>query len=693
MKKIFENINTYLKILTRSKWTWIAFAANIVYFILVCNSNRRHNAGQMLHSSSYSATAIMLFFIVFGFYIARLEEEVWFQEVVASFPEGKMYKFFAKILVIVLLSFILTIIGLIIYYIFFSIINAEAYFYKNSIAYLILYWIFPFIIAGFLGLVIGNIIKSKWAYILIIILWSILSCVNEVIFQTITNLANVDFNLLGSFLNLVQTDTWISYNSLYGLPLEKMRWIRILLWFIILVYSLTILYIKEVKVHKRKAYIIASLSFLVVFLISIKSFINCPLPVLNNNSNYSVSIYYKNYYKKHKEVNFKNEDNFKIKGYDIKLKAKDELKSDVLMDIELTKEPYDEIVFTLYHNFKVKNIRVDDKSVDFSQKGDQVKVNVPKVSSKDIKVNVVYEGKNSQAFYVNNQGMFLPYFFPWIPFKGSYNFINLESDVCKISMNYPKERIYYNLEFKTNENIFTNIPKVGEDKWEGFSEEGINLVSGNLKMKKLNSGINFYYSDDTLKSEHAEAMVEEFIKGTKHLEKVCNIKDSYDVKNVLYIPHYLNYITGENMMISKDTVFINDENKYINFWERNLENKEVVLIKDIAQALLKNDNFLKQNYDMRSELFYGLEYWQYKKNNMNTMWTIIDGKKRFLERGSKTLNSSPEEELKFINNLITFIDKNKDDEEKMSKFFNNYYEKLSSEKKLGFEDLGDLFKE
>lgn len=55
------------------------------------------------------------------------------------------------------------------------------------------------------------------------------------------------------------------------------------------------------------------------------------------------------------------------------------------------------------------------------------------------------------------------------------------------------------------------------------------------------------------------------------------------------------------------------------------------------------------------------------------------------------LDDLEKERLKYINSLIEFIDKNQGEKEKLDKFFRVYYDKLSSDKKIQFSDIEDVY--
>lgn len=251
---------------------------------------------------------------------------------------------------------------------------------------------------------------------------------------------------------------------------------------------------------------------------------------------------YKNGYPEEEEAEFK------VLNYNLDLTVKNQLYAETKVKVNKNNLPV--YKFTLYHNFKIKEITDQNgTSLKFKQESDHVEV----YSAGNLisEIRFMYSGYNPR-FYTNSQGVFLPGYFAYYPVAGFYN---VHSPDCQYYIKMPmNDEINFNLKIKShNQQIFTNISQNSDGSFSGKAT-GLTVMSGFIKSTMVNGIEVIYpyfdtalYDEKTLKKD-----MDEFIK----------VKQDDVIKKIFIVPGlnqkgdstvvFSDYITTEYIMITPE---------------------------------------------------------------------------------------------------------------------------------------------
>ena len=174
---------------------------------------------------------------------------------------------------------------------------------------------------------------------------------------------------------------------------------------------------------------------------------------------------------------------FIIESYNMKLKLGDKVSNDCNMDIIINNGKLNKLDLTLYHKLKASSIKINEKEVKFSTKGDTLTILLAEKynEGEKIKVSIKYSGiinivdeQGKKRFFVNDHSLFLADYFPWYP-------------KTKMMGNAKK----YEIKIENNNGeIYSSLNEKNNSTFEGEGKE-IFLVKSNLISKRLYKGIEF----------------------------------------------------------------------------------------------------------------------------------------------------------------------------------------------------------
>ncbi|MGE7983634.1 hypothetical protein [Solibacillus sp. NPDC093137] len=207
--------------------------------------------------------------------------------------------------------------------------------------------------------------------------------------------------------------------------------------------------------------------------------------------------------------------NFSIKSYDIEIK--DETKPVFTVGVAIQDIKYRNINFYLNETFKVLEVRSNSKRVPFKQQHNEIMVELNNTNNQTL--TFTYQSNKGTALNpINNEYLFLPYFFNWLPSKDNtrdyyryndssveynshpdqcYGIKSVTSDIEDLIVLYSKENKCLTIAkgdfIKKNINSKTNIylPKV----WSG------NIGSFENYFNYINAEVNLF--NQTFNKEHS----------------------------------------------------------------------------------------------------------------------------------------------------------------------------------------------
>lgn len=691
MSKLIDVIRIELKLLFRNKIVWIILPIILLYttYVFYFFNIMEETAEQAIMSSSFVVQGALLGFMILGYYLIRREKDNQCDELFFSMPYGETYKIIGKSLVSFFLITSFVLMNSIILFIFYSVTNAPKELYIDSILYFILYWELGFIIAGLIGMIIGVFIKSRSAYITMFIIWLFIGPLNYYMFKILSTLTNIDLRVVQYILNLGQHDIHAPYKPIYGFPLQNFNFTqRLLILFTLLAFFIVLYW------RKSKKIVITTL--VIFFIVFIPTFNNYKLnfEVIKLYVSYSHDEKYDlMYYFEHQDDEIiKSEIEFKIKTCDIDLNVDNEIKMNTKLKVQL-EEASDRIVFSLYRNFKINSVK-DEKGevLKFNRKGDSVEVvfneKVDRQQEKIITFN--YEGYSSPLFFADKNAVMLPAYFPYIPSN-----INAPAMACTTYGDfYRNDCSYtadYTLTYKGKHKMYTNLDKVGENKWQGNNVKGVTLVSGSVK-EKTSDGITFYYPSVAKNGDnYYKNQIDIYKTAIEKVNKDFGERLNTNVKKVFFIP-----IPGEDPL---GFTLWNHDNNFIfqtNSCETKTyfdENKNSELLEVLSLSLRKND--MTEDYFRIKELFFNICRYEY--NRVNEEWVLenIDCELDIYKNELESLKSDPElvdkvsiceKKIKIYEKIINIF---KEDSDKLDNFSANIYKKIKNQD-MTFEEFLDL---
>ena len=120
------------------------------------------------------------------------------------------------------------------------------------------------------------------------------------------------------------------------------------------------------------------------------------------------------YYTKHEDEIMIEKNNFNMTDLTMDISTNSMLKAKVVIKVD--NKNLEKYKFTLYHGYNIKNIKINDKDVNFNRNLDYFEINNTQNYEIDT-ITINYDGYSSR-YYSNIQGTILPGFLPFYPMAG-----------------------------------------------------------------------------------------------------------------------------------------------------------------------------------------------------------------------------------------------------------------------------------
>lgn len=442
-----------------------------------------------LTTSSQLVIAGMLAYLLFGIWIIRIDESSSMKELTVLINNGYIFMFLGKCIIGVISIILGQLIAFAAYFILFYGQPITDYSYFMSVFnYIGVFWSGSFFISYLVGMLLANIIKGKFIYPIALFIYCLLIPINYVFLDSLNRFLDLD---LTRWFNLGEPNPHSSYHALYGFSMESVHFWKKLFIMTIILLSFIILFLKKNVLYVSKKLLIIAVIFIAFFCTSLNEIISDKQLLLDEST--GLVDYYRSY---NNDTQF-GKQNIKLENVDILLEPKRHLELKVDFEvINRGESDLDKLYFTLFHEFKVNQIKVSGESVDFIQKGETVEIilNEKLTTAKRASVSFDYAGLQTNLYFGNSQSIYLPNYFPWLPSTNSaaaFDFISNQSGLHRIS-HKNMEETKYQLVIKYNKGIYTNLNKIADNKWSGISSSGITIISGMLN-EKNGDYMNFIY--------------------------------------------------------------------------------------------------------------------------------------------------------------------------------------------------------
>lgn len=518
--KVINSISIEMKMINRNILTYILFIVGVIQLGLIVSGRLdSHSIGGALTSTGAIVQGGLFAFIIFGFFLTRQEAASSSEELFQSISYGVSIKIYAKVITLMIYLALLYCVFIIVIAACYLYYNVPYIFYSQSSLYLLMYYIVPFFISGLLGLTIGTLVQSRLVYPILMILGVMIGPLNVMIFENLMAVFNMNMTGLLYALNLGQADVHQPFDPVYGYQLERERWFQRLTW---IVFLALVLYIRvSWKTNKNKMKIAMTSLFVIPFVVLfVFSSIN---PNLLKDSRYAM-FYDHHYYNQidrgqnQLQQTTHNAD-WSVSRYDVSMKVDERMFVEAKMKLH-SNSASDQIVLSLYHQFKVENI-VDEnaQNLKFEQINDNITVyyDKPAAANEEKELLITYSGNSSPMFYATNQSILLPYYFRWYPTIGTSPAMMITEQGSLVRLPNQLSNSYdFNLIYIGPTPLYTNLKQNSGNSWSGHTSSGVSLVSGKMMNSTIVNNVKVVYP---YALENMMATVPSFIDNLRETRK------------------------------------------------------------------------------------------------------------------------------------------------------------------------------
>lgn len=604
----------------------------------------------MIQNCFYAQAVAMLSFLFVGMFLAQLEDRLEMEHI-NSFIQTTSFEFiFSKVLIIFACSIVYTTAVYAINCLVYAFLKCDVLMYKYALKMIISNFLIPTLICGVLGISLGLQCKSRLKYFITILIWLFINPLSLEITSYIAEISKTNLSFGEYFFSLLCCGARMQTGPtpMYGITFSSYKTLILFIKLVItIIYCLLIGHAVSKKIQSVH---ITNLVFILVFILvslityslhNYKTIVYSSIPE-TQRARYEYTHYgsfYDNSYRVKDSLQMKENtvDNVHIEKYNISLTS-DMCCIEVECDISLypTKK-ITEQVFTLYRDFTVKSVLLNDVPILFEQKQDYVTVYFPYALAAKTAINLkwIYSGTSSPIFTANNDAVYLSACFPWLPEPGTREllpysaFVNTDMYLLYsgIPTNYP---IKYELHFISPYTTYVNLDNNGNGNWAGLSSDGISVFSDFLMKHCSINEIDLFYPASLEQYIQKIFHTALFVENVKHniLNTTC---DQPTIKRFV-IPPVMptitvdgvlrNYSMHEDLMLCFETpLFIQG---YISrYTDHELEHKRIsvipdfISIEDAIDSIRNTPHFIKAcAYDVTNRLFgqYLLLSYQFEHN-------------------------------------------------------------------------------
>lgn len=684
---IFSSIKIGFLTFFRLKYPIIILLLSIIYTSFLF----RHfifsdifNPGEALIRSSFIVQGIILISMFFGVYTIRVEEQNNLNDIYTSIKGALFFHYLGRLIFFILIITIYCSLSIVVLWTFYFISGLPiSMLYYQSVRYIILYWFLSALVGFFVGVLLSKWIKGKAIYPSLLVVWLLISPMNYPFITQLTILLNLKnpYDVI-NFLNIGQIDPHRKYDPLYGFPLESFNWYK--KWFFLVITLLLLLTLISRKIKRVSfAYLLVGVFLLLTIFPIVKNLKSEEQVVYTGTEPQSINTYDVSYYRLNRsEMNIQSQD-LTINKYDINFKLNPDLQLKVVTSVKNNGHDVSKINFTLYHDLKVSSIKYNGNLISFQQKKDQLTVKLPTSikQNETFELVISYRGNSSPYYFANNQAIFLPYNFPWLPTINTGPAMKVDNfDIYKLSLQ-ARNTVDYNLIVNDDKDIFVNLNKVGPNHWQGIKTNGLTIVSGSITRNKLaNSGEIIYPYTWEKVFENPATINANFDSIISSISDELELSRPINIDSYLYLP----ITTGGEPM--SNSIWINNEQMIVSLDDfypiqgGSLEKYEPLMTYGFVPALTwKYDNLSFNNMKYPQLFSNSFAYWY----NLRYQESTIENKQTYFNYFIENLDINEENDnesrrIKTISeNLYNFINNKQIANEIKREFFVEWYKQMS----------------
>lgn len=279
----------------------------------------------------------------------------------------------------------------------------------------------------------------------------------------------------------VPNSTWLA-DTVYGVAMEKCRWILAAFWTLLLTGILLWSYRAQ---GNRAASVITCLCLIAAALCGVRFALRGGDSILIKDQRSDGILQGEYTYRLAHESEETAEADFTVKRYELSFSIDDSL--DAVATVQVSPTNLEEYRFTLYHGYTVSSV-VDDsgEALSFVQDGDYLTIaSVGPVES----LTITYSG-NGNKYYANSQGISLPGYFAYYPMAGYLTVWDDSSNSFSVNTDFDETEFY--VQVSSSQRVFSNLPQTSENTFEGVTDT-VSLYAGLMEQTEID-GVTYIYS-------------------------------------------------------------------------------------------------------------------------------------------------------------------------------------------------------
>lgn len=526
MRNFCGMLDYQIKHLIRKK-TWLVLlgssvAATIGCFLFAYVLNAEPI--MLLSQTVFGQALLTLSLMMIGVELRREDYQEHIDDLVSTYLKKSALYPLSQIMVIAILAGIATVVVCFGCVVPLSIDQAPAEWIKQTSMQIVLMFLIPSIALGSFGLLISYILPGKNVYLLAVLTWLLTSSLS-IYFTGPLSDCSEEWRLAENIFSMGFNNYQMFRNVVTGENNELPRWIVRGSVTIIFASLYVACYLKNSASTKRQKHvckmrigIIVLMGFAWVTFIGVRYstfFVSFADDTYTQKLTYGVG---------EKIVSARNQrtekwsfdKNISLEKTDIDLSCTTQGMNVKVKMIGKMDSGAAAQSFTLFSEFVIDEIKVDDKEVDYVRNSDGILIYFPeyKEEGETVQIQFEYHGYSLPSYPANETTVQLNRAFAWMPWPGISNISESEmnrydlTEVFFIDDWQRGDLVEYTLHYDGPENVYTNLEKIQEDTYVGCSDDGVAIYSGMLQITHRDSVVYYpasLYREAKLAAEAIEA--------------------------------------------------------------------------------------------------------------------------------------------------------------------------------------------
>lgn len=479
-----------LKEIFRIKFLWTCPILLIFMNILLL-----HKSNLNLNSLGLTLQVYLLINVLLGIFLSSKIIKDDINEFFEYFKDNFFKYILNSILSLFILNFIMLLLFVFSMLIYFIILRFDKWILFESTQFYLIYFLLHGIACSLLGFLIGLIFKGKFKFLASIIVFLLISPMIVMILPYVKSSYKI---------TLGPPNLRYAIRDIYGYDVEYFRMFKSLSLILILIFFI---FIFSQKLYKnRKQTICAVILGIVSVVLVIFSFQDDWRFRPFYTDSYAERNYDINYYKDNMENldDLSREEKaitYKIETMDININLNRKADLEVLVKLKCL-EDTKLLNGSLYHKFNIESITENGKKLEYKRMNDVFSIKRMCRKGDELSLTFKYSGVSSPIYPFNYKGCVLPSTFNYLPtniVRPSARFID---DNLVFLGNYSKDNIRYRLKFDSGlfKELVTNLNKIDNNTFEGFSDKGLSIYYGNL----IKLSDNLYCTSELAKEDRVK---------------------------------------------------------------------------------------------------------------------------------------------------------------------------------------------